>query len=106
MQHGVHRVEVIVKLRSLFDARFTATNIEVAIPIPPAAAKVACDAQAGKAKWTGGKDHIAWKIKKLPGGVEVIATGDIQMISTMGESKPWARPPVALSFKIPGDKLI
>jgi len=100
-EHGKSRVEVMVKIKADFDPKLAALNTVVTVPVPRYTSKVKCEAQVGKAKWDNGKDCITWKIKKFTGQQMYLLFADCALISTLGDKKPWARPPVSMEFNVP-----
>jgi AP-2 complex subunit mu-1 len=52
----------------------------------------------GSAKYAPEQNALVWRVRKFPGGTEVVLTGEIELIqSTKG--KAWVRPPISADFQ-------
>jgi AP-2 complex subunit mu-1 len=41
-----------------------------------------------------------WKIRRFSGGAEHSLRADVVLVATTKEAKPWARPPISMSFQV------
>ncbi|CAI6002033.1 unnamed protein product [Closterium sp. NIES-65] len=67
-RHSRSRVEYMVKARSQFKERSTATSVEIELPVPMDAIDPAARTSMGTATYTPEREAILWKIKSFPGG--------------------------------------
>uniref|UniRef100_A0A2P2K8P9 AP-1 complex subunit mu-2 n=1 Tax=Rhizophora mucronata TaxID=61149 RepID=A0A2P2K8P9_RHIMU len=58
----------MVKARSQFKERSTATNVEIELPLPADASNPNIRTSMGSASYAPEKDALLWKIKSFPGG--------------------------------------
>lgn len=61
------KIEVRVKLKSIFDKTIFANNVNLKVPCPKNTAVVNTDAGIGRAKYEAENGGIIWRIKKFPG---------------------------------------
>ncbi|KAL2653764.1 hypothetical protein R1flu_021892 [Riccia fluitans] len=69
-RHSRSRVEYMVKARSQFKERSTATNVEIELPVPSDATTPAVRTSMGSAVYAPEREALLWKIKSFPGGKE------------------------------------
>ncbi len=74
----------------------------VLAPVPPQTARAAFTLSAGKAKYDARRGALVWKLKRLAGGGEATLVASVELIATARERRPWGRPPLALTFQVPG----
>ena len=125
-EQGKTRVVMNVKAIANFSNQLCATNVSFKIPVrrgaggwrgpcaaakdsppphvspqvPLSTAKVAIKVGMGSAKYVPEQNAIVWRVRKFPGGTEVVLTGEIELImSTKG--KVWVRPPISADFQVP-----
>ncbi|XP_010481430.1 PREDICTED: AP-2 complex subunit mu-like [Camelina sativa] len=98
---GRTRMEVNVKVKSVFGAKMFALGVVVKIPVPKQTAKTNFQVTTGRAKYNPSIDCLVWKIRKFPGQTESTLSAEIELISTMGEKKSWTRPPIQMEFQVP-----
>ena len=67
-RHSRSRVEYMVKARSQFKERSTATSVEIELPLPPDAIDPAARTSMGTAQYAPEREALLWKIKSVPGG--------------------------------------
>lgn len=91
------KIEVRVKLKSIFDKTIFATNVHLKVPVPKNTARVTCKTQIGRAKYEAENGGIIWRIKKFPGDFEDVMRCDIELSQTNTE-KQWSRPPISIEF--------
>jgi AP-2 complex subunit mu-1 len=98
---GRTRMEVNVKVKSVFGAKMFALGVVVKIPVPKQTAKTSFTVTSGRAKYNAAIDCLVWKIRKFPGQTEPTLSAEIELISTMTEKKSWTRPPIQMEFQVP-----
>lgn len=54
----------------------------------------------GTAKYAPEQNAIVWKVRRFPGGQEVVLNGEIELIMST-KNKAWLRPPIAVDFQVP-----
>lgn len=67
-RHSRSRVEYMVKARSQFKERSTATNVEIELPVPPDAITPNVRTSMGTSVYAPEREALLWKIKSFPGG--------------------------------------
>jgi len=98
---GRTRMEVNLKVKSLFGARMFALGVVVKVPVPKHTAKATIIPSAGKAKYDSKLDCLVWKIRRFPGNQELSLSAEVELISTMVDKKAWSRPPITMEFQVP-----
>ncbi len=98
---GRTRVEVSVRVKATFDGRLSASNVTLAVPVPPTTASAVCHVSAGKARYDPKKGCVIWKLARLAGQAEATLLATVDLVATTRAPRPWARPPAALSFTLP-----
>uniref|UniRef100_A0A0D9YWP9 MHD domain-containing protein n=1 Tax=Oryza glumipatula TaxID=40148 RepID=A0A0D9YWP9_9ORYZ len=98
---GRTRMEINVKVKSVFGAKMFALGVVVKVPVPKQTAKTSFQTTSGKAKYNASIDSLVWKIRKFPGQTEATMSAEVELISTMGEKKSWNRPPIQMEFQVP-----
>ncbi|KAF7809989.1 AP-2 complex subunit mu [Senna tora] len=98
---GRTRMEVNVKVKSVFGAKMFALGVVVKIPVPKQTAKTSFTVTSGRAKYNASIDCLVWKIRKFPGQTEPTLSAEVELISTMAEKKSWTRPPIQMEFQVP-----
>jgi len=97
---GRTRLEVNVKVKSMFTFKLFATNVVIKIPLPKNTANANVSAASGKCKYEPEQCGIVWKLRRFPGDTEYFMSGEVEMMSTMGD-KAWSRPPISMDFQVP-----
>lgn len=122
-------MQIDVRLKSVFNAKLSALNVVVKVPVPkytgglvpapgrwhavsppglipppclpvhPGRAEFVTN--AGRVKFDPAKNELRWKIKKLPGAMDVHMVAELGMVDTLKGAKPWNRPPIQMEFQIP-----
>eukprot|EP00245_Coleochaete_scutata_P008834 TRINITY_DN2786_c0_g1_i1.p1 TRINITY_DN2786_c0_g1~~TRINITY_DN2786_c0_g1_i1.p1 ORF type:complete len:429 (-),score=104.82 TRINITY_DN2786_c0_g1_i1:359-1645(-) len=101
-RHSRSRVEYMVKARSQFKERSTATNVEIELPVPPDATTPGVRTSMGSATYAPEKEALLWKIKSFPGGKEFMLRAKFSLPSVAAEDDvPEKRPPIRVKFEIP-----
>lgn len=100
-EHGRSRVEVNIKLKSTFNDKLFALNVLVIIPVPDNAASADMQTSMGKAKYDTKRKAVVWKIKRFAGQQDASLSGDVVLITTTRDKKPWSRPPIQMQFNVP-----
>lgn len=97
---GRTRLEINIKVKSMFTFKLFATNVVIKIPLPKNTAVANVSAASGKCKYEPEQQGIIWKLRRFPGDTEYFMSGEIEMMSTMGD-KAWSRPPITMDFQVP-----
>jgi len=97
---GRTRLEVNVKVKAMFTFKLFATNVVIKIPLPKNTAQANVSAASGKCKYEPAQGGIIWKLRRFPGDTEYFMSGEVEMMSTMGD-KAWSRPPIVMDFQVP-----
>lgn len=101
-RHSRSRVEYMVKARSQFKERSTATNVEIELPVPPDAITPGVRTSMGGAVYAPEREAMLWKIKSFPGGKEYMLRAKFGLPSVEAEDDvPDKRPPIRVKFEIP-----
>ncbi|XP_061962896.1 AP-2 complex subunit mu-like isoform X3 [Populus nigra] len=98
---GRTRMEVNVKVKSVYGAKMFALGVVIKIPVPKQTAKTSFQVTSGQAKYNAAIDCVVWKIRKFPGQTEPTMSAEVELISTMAEKKSWTRPPIQMEFQVP-----
>uniref|UniRef100_A0A803PNC9 MHD domain-containing protein n=1 Tax=Cannabis sativa TaxID=3483 RepID=A0A803PNC9_CANSA len=98
---GRTRMEVNVKVKSVFGAKMFALGVVIKIPVPKQTAKTSFQVTSGRCKYNAAIDCLVWKIRKFPGQTEPTMSAEVELISTMTEKKSWTRPPIQMEFQVP-----
>ena len=61
------RIEIRVKLKSIFDKTIFANNVALKVPCPNNTANANTVAAIGRAKYEAENHGVMWRIKKFPG---------------------------------------
>ncbi|CAE5957129.1 unnamed protein product [Arabidopsis arenosa] len=101
-RHSRSRVEMLVKARSQFKERSTATNVEIELPVPTDASNPNVRTSLGSAAYAPEKDALVWKIKSFPGNKEYMLRAEFHLPSiTAEEATPERKAPIRVKFEIP-----
>ncbi|KAH0942949.1 hypothetical protein HID58_002586 [Brassica napus] len=101
-RHSKSRVEMLVKARSQFKERSTATNVEIELPVPADASNPTVRTSLGSAAYAPEKDALVWKIKSFPGNKEYMLRAEFHLPSiTAEEATPERKAPIRVKFEIP-----
>ncbi|GAQ82897.1 adaptor complexes medium subunit family domain containing protein [Klebsormidium nitens] len=101
-RHSRSRVEFMVKAKSQFKERSTATNVEIELPVPMDATTPAVRCTMGTATYAPEREALLWKIKSFPGGKEYMLRAKFSLPSVAPEEDtPEKRPPIRVKFEIP-----
>uniref|UniRef100_A0A6N2N3D1 MHD domain-containing protein n=2 Tax=Salix viminalis TaxID=40686 RepID=A0A6N2N3D1_SALVM len=100
--HSRSRVEMMVKARSQFKERSTATNVEIELPVAIDASNPNIRTSMGSASYAPENDALLWKIKSFPGGKEYMLRAEFSLPSiTAEEATPERKAPIRVKFEIP-----
>merc|ERR1712194_868703 len=97
---GRTRLEINVKIKSMFTFKLFATNVVIKIPLPKNTAVATVNAASGKCKYEPDQGGVIWKLRRFPGDTEYFMSGEVEMMATMG-GKAWSRPPITMDFQVP-----
>ncbi|KAL0040830.1 hypothetical protein WJX79_006774 [Trebouxia sp. C0005] len=101
-RHSRSRTEYMVKARSQFKERSSATNVEILLPLPPDAITPNVRTSQGAAVYAPEKEAMVWKIKNFPGGKEFLLRCKFGLPSVEAEEEAKGRmPPIRVKFEIP-----
>ncbi|KAK3028197.1 hypothetical protein RJ639_039480 [Escallonia herrerae] len=101
-RHSRSRMEIMVKARSQFKERSTATNVEIELPVPSDAINPNVRTSMGSASYAPENDALMWKIKSFPGGKEYMLRAEFTLPSiTDEEAAPERKAPIRVKFEIP-----
>ncbi|GLJ52496.1 hypothetical protein SUGI_1116990 [Cryptomeria japonica] len=101
-KHSRSRVEYLVRARSQYKDRSTATNVEIELPVPADASTPHVRTSMGSSAYSPERDALLWKIKSFPGGKEYILRAEFSLSSiTAEEATPEKRAPIRVKFEIP-----
>lgn len=101
-RHSRSRTEYLVKARSQFKDRSTATSVEIQLPLPPDAISPQVRTTQGNATYAPEKEALVWKIKNFPGGREFLLRCKFGLPSVEAEEEVHGRmPPIKIKFEIP-----
>ncbi|CAD8164252.1 unnamed protein product [Paramecium pentaurelia] len=97
---GKNKLEIRVKIKSIFEKNLFATNLAIKIPVPKNTANVNTNSAIGKAKHEPDQQGVIWRIKKYPGDFEALLRCEIDLGSTTNQ-QPWIKPPISMEFQVP-----
>ncbi|CAO1945684.1 hypothetical protein SETIT_5G286700v2 [Setaria italica] len=101
-KHSRSRIELMVKARSQFKERSTATNVEIEVPVPSDATNPNIRTSMGSAAYAPERDAMVWKVKSFPGGKEYMCRAEFSLPSiTAEEGAPEKKAPIRVKFEIP-----
>ncbi|XP_016692806.1 AP-1 complex subunit mu-2 isoform X2 [Gossypium hirsutum] len=101
-KHSRSRVEFMVKARSQFKERSTATNVEIMVPVPADASSPNVRTSMGSAAYAPENDALLWKIRSFPGGKEYMLRAEFTLPSITDEEATQERKaPIRVKFEIP-----
>eukprot|EP00043_Microstomoeca_roanoka_P014692 m.146198 g.146198 ORF g.146198 m.146198 type:complete len:424 (-) comp16077_c3_seq1:127-1398(-) len=99
-RHSHSRVEYLIKAKSQFKRRSTATDVKIIVPVPSDADSPKFKASTGSCKYSPEQNSIVWTIKQFPGGREFFMRAHFNLPSVEGEEAE-QRPPIQVQFEIP-----
>ncbi|CAG9466869.1 unnamed protein product [Pedinophyceae sp. YPF-701] len=100
-ERGRNRLEVMIKVKSVFNPKLWAINVAIHIPVPKDTARTTMEASIGKVKYDLSKQCLVWKIKRFVGEQEHNLSADVELMGVLGERERWKRPPVQMRFDVP-----
>ncbi|KAL5708672.1 AP-1 complex subunit mu-2 [Ranunculus cassubicifolius] len=96
------RIEMMIKARSQFKERSTATNVEIELLVPLDATNPNLRTSMGTATYAPEKDALMWKIKAFPGGKEYMMRAEFSLPSVSDEeAAPERKALIHVKFEIP-----
>jgi len=99
-EQGRTRIELDVKVKSVFPSKLFAQAVVILIPLPKTTALARVTSSAGKAKYRAEDGGIVWKVRRFPGETEYGLSGEVELMASTSE-KTWARSPITMDFQIP-----
>uniref|UniRef100_A0A0E0FRU1 MHD domain-containing protein n=1 Tax=Oryza nivara TaxID=4536 RepID=A0A0E0FRU1_ORYNI len=101
-KHSRSRIELMVKARSQFKERSTATNVEIEVPVPSDATNPNIRTSMGSAAYAPEREAMVWKVKSFPGGKDYMCRAEFSLPSiTAEEAAPEKKAPIRVKFEIP-----
>lgn len=101
-RHSRSRTEYLVKARSQFKERSSATNVQILLPLPQDATAPVVRTSQGSAQYAPEKEALVWKLKNFPGGKEYLLRCKFSQPSVSAEEDGSGRmPPIRVQFEIP-----
>uniref|UniRef100_A0A0A9CPT9 MHD domain-containing protein n=1 Tax=Arundo donax TaxID=35708 RepID=A0A0A9CPT9_ARUDO len=101
-KHSRSRVEIMMKARSQFKERSTATNVEIEVSVPYDATNPNIRTSMGSAAYAPEGDAMVWKVKSFPGGKEYMCRAEFSLPSiTSEEATAERKAPIRVKFEIP-----
>nr|XP_043618185.1 AP-1 complex subunit mu-2-like [Erigeron canadensis] len=101
-KHARSRVEMLIKARSQFKERSTATNVQIDIPVPSDATKPIVRTTMGSASYAPEHDSLVWRIRSFPGNKEYMLRAEFKLPSVTSEdATPDRKAPIRVKFDIP-----
>ncbi|KAH7528420.1 hypothetical protein FEM48_Zijuj05G0070300 [Ziziphus jujuba var. spinosa] len=101
-KHSRSRVEIMIKARSQYKERSTATNVIIELPVPSDATNPSIRTSMGSASYAPESDALVWKIKSFPGNKEYMLRAEFLLPSiTAEDADPERKPPIRVKFEIP-----
>jgi AP-2 complex subunit mu-1 len=99
-EYGNSKIEISLKIKSMFDRNLFSTNVVVKIPTPRNTGKTNIFVVSGKAKYEPEQSAIVWRIRRFPGDSEYSLRGSVNLVATATE-KVWSKPPISIDFQVP-----
>ena len=101
-ERGRTKIDVTVKIKSVFERNIAASNVVIKIPCPKSTATaIVGQCSAGKAKYEAPNDALVWRIRRFPGETEYVLQAEVDLVPTV-QDKGWgAKPPISLDFQVP-----
>ena len=99
-EYGNSKIEISLKIKSMFERNLFASNIVIKIPVPRNTGKCNIFVVSGKAKYEPEQTAIIWRIRRFPGDSEYSMRGSVNLVSTSSE-KAWSKPPISIDFQVP-----
>ena len=70
------------------------------LQVPPNTAQTRINVASGRARYEPEHNAIIWRIRRFPGGQELMLNGDVDLMkSTKGRT--WVKPPLTMDFQVP-----
>jgi len=100
-ERGRTKVDVTIKIKSVFEKSVSANNVVVSIPCPKQTASAnVISISSGKAKYEPTNGSFVWRIRRFPGETEFVLQAELDLIATVAE-KHWSKPPISVDFQVP-----
>lgn len=99
-EYGTSKIEISLKIKSMFDRNLFATSVVIKIPTPRNTGKTSIFVVSGKAKYEPEQSAIVWRIRRFPGDSEYSLRGSVNLVATSTE-KTWSKPPISIDFQVP-----
>lgn len=94
------RIEFMIKAKSQFKRRSSASNVEIHVPVPTDADSPKFKTSTGSVCYAPEKNMVIWKIKQMPGGAEALMRAHFGLPTVRSEELD-LKPPISVKFEIP-----
>ncbi|KAF7792192.1 hypothetical protein EIP86_003224 [Pleurotus ostreatoroseus] len=101
------RLEYLVTVKAQFKRKSSASEVEIAVPVPEDVDSPKFRAASGRATYVPARAAFVWKLKGLAGGSEYLLRAHFGLPSVRGEAEadpanaPHKRTPITVEFEIP-----
>jgi AP-1 complex subunit mu len=98
-----HKIDYLVRARSLFRSGLTANEVAIWVPVPEDADSPKFQVNAGRVKYVPEKDALQWRIKQFPGQRENNLQGSFRLpsVANIDSRNRVIRRPIEIQFEIP-----
>lgn len=101
-ERGRTKVDITLKMKSVFDKSISANNVVIKIPCPKATATASIlTISQGKAKYEATNEALVWRIRRFPGETEYVLQAELDLVPTVLEKSWTSKPPISLDFQVP-----
>lgn len=101
-ERGRTKVDITLKMKSVFDKSISANNVVIKIPCPKATATASIlTISQGKAKYEPTNEALVWRIRRFPGETEYVLQAELDLVPTVLEKSWTSKPPISLDFQVP-----
>jgi AP-1 complex subunit mu len=103
MDMASHRIDYLVRARSLFKAGLTANDVSIWVPVPEDADSPKFQVSSGRVKYAPEKDALHWRMKQFPGQRENSLQGYFRLpsVANAASRNSVVRRPIQIQFEIP-----
>lgn len=99
------RLEYLVTVKAHFKRKSTATEVEIAVPVPEDVDSPTFRAASGRATYVPARAAFVWRLKSLAGGSEYLLRAHFGLPSVRAAdadgAAPHRRTPITVKFEIP-----
>jgi AP-2 complex subunit mu-1 len=102
VERGRTKIDVTIKMKSVFEKSIAANNVVVKVPCPKSTASASfAHVSGGKAKYEPANDALVWRIRRFPGETEFVLQAEIDLVPTMHDKGWLSKPPISIDFQVP-----